>query len=253
MAYKLVAGLSALLTIGGVCGAEKSCPNFTDLIEPELEQTCISDYVSVMPPGESKSTMVAYEILPSDVWRNPQNRDYIVAKDLSQKTIMQRKNAKELGWDFGHLANEKVATSDVKSRFLAPNRVPMPKHLNRQNGSWHELERYEVDIAKQIGKVGVVAGHSISESTGEHIYFKVYVSRAREATAAYLMTETSQRVPLLDLITSVECVEEHIGHAIFTRSNETIDETYDDFAFSPMVWTAGNTPLSTCSIKGDVQ
>ena len=249
MGFKEIAALGVFLATGQACAIDAGCPELSDLVSEKFKGQCVGDYLTFRNFKNSSITISAYEVSPFHTWGNPRYRDY--DSEVGPKKNEALTQAKSLHWDYGHLANEKITSADIKSRFLSFNRVPMPPTLNRSGGVWNELEKYEIKMAKELGPLKVLAGYSYNNDSKQHYYFKIYISE-HQTTASFLIPGNYGEGSIQSHISSMQCIEQTIDESIFNGQSNLVAETYNDFAFTPHVWTAGNNDRLGCEVGGDI-
>ena len=163
MGFKGIAALGIFLVTGQACAIDAGCPELSELLHEDLKGQCVGDYLTFEDYKTSGITISAYKVSPFHTWGNPRYRDYDSEAEFQKSEALTQ--ARSLHWDYGHLANEKIISADIKSRFLSFNRVPMPPALNRSGGVWNELEKYEIEMAKEIGPLKVLAGYSYKKES----------------------------------------------------------------------------------------
>ncbi|WP_018984089.1 DNA/RNA non-specific endonuclease [Salinimonas chungwhensis] len=249
MGFKGIAALCVFLATGQAFAIDAGCPELSELVSEEFKGHCVGDYLTFKDYKHSGVAISAYEVSPFHIWGNPRYRDYDSKAELQKSEVLAQ--ARNLHWDYGHLANEKITSADIKSRFLSFNRVPMAPALNRSGGVWNELEKYEIKMAKKLGPLKVLAGYSYNKDREQHYYFKIYISE-HQTTASYLIPGNYVEGSIQSHISSMQCIEQTIDESIFNDQSNLIAETYNDFAFTPQVWTAGNNDRLECEVGGDI-
>lgn len=229
--------------------SEKKCGSDSDLFDSEIKVTCYKDYSSYSS-DEGNYVLTMYKVTPRDQWKNPLYRDHGDRESEFPQLKKWKEQVVDLGWDYGHLSNEKIGSSDIAARFLMPNRVPMPPAMNRAGGNWHYLERYEIEMAKKLGEITVVAGFSYDKRSEAFYFFKTYINHDKEVTASFLFSSESVHSTPTSSITSIECIEKAIGKRVFSADDNFVSEVRNDKAFSLQTWTGGEHVEHSCEAPG---
>ena len=240
-----VYGLIFLLLMFISCSAHSSeyCKKLGRFLSTK-DVTCQSDYlISDISVGHSRVKLAVYSITPDTYKNNVVRRQYYSMEDASTSKMVHGE-----AMDYAHLASEKIFDIDMKSRFDAINRIGMYPSLNRKDGPWWYLEKFEHELSILRGEIVVLAGAVFKNSNGNipSDFFKVFVDSQTNSVSAYWIPnhQKTKKVRnaegLMQYVTSIWCVEERSGVTVLpTQSLENARYLKNGIAWSPFLWTQG--------------
>lgn len=160
-----------------------------------------------------------------------------------------RREIHQSGFDYAHLASEKLAGINQIQRSMSTNRVAMANELNRQGGLWAQLEEYEVYMAHKFKALNVFAGVIYPQDSliPSHFY-KIYVQPDLLSSAVFLMPNMPPFIQSLkSAVSTIDCIERLSGLNIVIPGIEAKHEA--SMLHSLQIWSQGGNE-KTCEVHG---
>lgn len=222
--------------------ASALCPSLTAFLPQQnnIEVKCFTDYVVAIDKRLGQPLAAVYIVNRDEAITSHFRRDIGLGDDVA--SLRRQQQAHQARYDYAHLANEKIKDTVVQERFNDANRVPMHPSVNRKGGPWHQLEIYELEQARKIGRLIVIAGVQTGSQIPNALY-KIYLQPDIAAVNAYLIPNNGEAEGGAEtLMSSVHCIEEMTDIEFnIPWADESLKRSK---AFSMSLFTQGGSEVS---------